>query len=72
MNVVPLQEILTALESGARPAGGVSADSGEIASLGGEHLTGNGGFDFTSIKRIPRSFLRACAGAASRVETFLL
>lgn len=62
MNVVPLQEILTALESGARPAGGVSADSGEIASLGGEHLTGNGGFDFTSIKRIPRSFFESMRG----------
>lgn len=56
MTLVPLADVVTSLESGTRPRGGVSADSGEIPSLGGEHLTEDGGFDFESIKRIPRAF----------------
>lgn len=56
MNLVPLEEVLLSLESGVRPKGGVSADSGEIPSIGGEHLTADGGFDFSNIKRIPESF----------------
>ena len=55
---VPLENVLLSLESGSRPKGGVSADSGDIPSIGGEHLTDNGSFDFTNIKRIPISFLK--------------
>lgn len=62
MNGVSLDTILISLESGARPKGGVSADSGEIPSLGGEHVDPGGGFDFTNIKRIPRSFFEAMRG----------
>jgi type I restriction enzyme, S subunit len=59
MIVLPLQDVLESLEAGARPSGGVSADSGEIVSVGGEHLDSAGGFDFTSIKRIPREFFHS-------------
>ena len=62
MKVAPLETVLLSLESGARPKGGVSADSGEIPSLGGEHVNSDGGFDFTSIKRIPRSFFATMRG----------
>lgn len=62
MNVVPLREVLASLESGARPAGGAFADSGDIASLGGEHLDSEGGFDFTRLKRIPRGFFESMRG----------
>lgn len=62
MSVVSLQQVLASLESGARPPGGISADSGEIVSLGGEHLDSDGGFDFTNIKRIPRSFFEKMRG----------
>ena len=62
MNLSPLETVLVSLESGARPAGGASVDSGEIASLGGEHLNSDGGFDFTSIKRIPRNFFESLRG----------
>ena len=55
---VPLKTVLLSLESGARPKGGVSADSGDIPSIGGEHLTDIGNFDFTNIKRIPVSFFK--------------
>jgi len=62
MNLVPLNDILASLESGARPHGGASADSGEIPSLGGEHLNSDGGFDFTNVKRIPRAFFDSMRG----------
>jgi type I restriction enzyme, S subunit len=62
MSLVALEDVLESLESGARPAGGVSADSGEIPSLGGEHLSADGGFDFTSVKRIPRNFFESIRG----------
>ncbi len=62
MNIAPLESVLLSLESGARPKGGVSADSGEIPSLGGEHVNSEGGFDFTNIKRIPRSFFETMRG----------
>jgi type I restriction enzyme S subunit len=62
VNVAPLESVLSSLESGARPKGGVSADSGQIPSVGGEHLNFDGGFDFTNIKRIPRSFFETMKG----------
>lgn len=58
MSKVSLEAVLLSLESGARPKGGVSADSGEIPSIGGEHLTDDGNFDFSNIKRIPISFYK--------------
>jgi Restriction endonuclease S subunits len=58
VNNVPLEAVLLSLESGARPKGGVSADSGDIPSIGGEHLTDDGNFDFSNIKRIPISFYK--------------
>lgn len=53
---VRLIDLLESLESGRRPAGGVSADTGEIPSLGAEHLDDDGGFNFVSVKRIPIEF----------------
>ncbi|MHC1754116.1 MAG: restriction endonuclease subunit S [Methanosarcina sp.] len=58
MNNVPLEAVILSLESGARPKGGASADSGEIPSIGGEHLTDDGNFYFSNIKRIPISFFK--------------
>jgi type I restriction enzyme, S subunit len=58
----PLDSVLASLTSGGRPKGGVSAHSGEITSIGGEHLTADGRFDFTNIKRIPRSFFAQMRG----------
>jgi len=72
MSFVSLGSILASLESGARPPGGVSADSGEIPSLGGEHLTEDGGFDFTSIKRIPRAFFETMKGGRIAARDILV
>jgi type I restriction enzyme S subunit len=51
-----LSDLVKSLESGARPKGGVTSDTGEIPSVGGEHLNEDGGFRFENLKRIPRSF----------------
>lgn len=56
MKFVPLEVLVKSMDSGARPKGGVTASSGTIPSLGGEHLSDDGGFDFTSIKFIEHDF----------------
>ena len=40
----------------ARPKGGVKNGGGEIPSLGAEHLSDNGGFNFAKLKQVSRSF----------------
>jgi type I restriction enzyme S subunit len=44
------------LESGSRPKGGVGALTSGVPSLGGEHLTKDGGFDFSEIKYVSEEF----------------
>ncbi|CAH8190830.1 restriction endonuclease subunit S [Vibrio vulnificus] len=51
-----LESIVTELESGKRPKGGVSSSTGTIPSLGGEHLDKNGGFKFDKLKFIDEAF----------------
>lgn len=51
-----LDNLLTALESGSRPRGGVKGICSGVPSLGGEHLTYKGGFDFSSIRYVPEEF----------------
>ena len=52
----PLGDLLVALESGSRPRGGVKGIASGVPSLGGEHLTYDGGFDFAKIKYVPPDF----------------
>lgn len=56
MTVVSLSEVVSSLESGSRPKGGIVDGVGDIPSLGAEHLDGQGGFKFLKLKLIPRSF----------------
>lgn len=56
MNTVSLSSIIKTLETGARPKGGVSSLDSGIPSLGGEHLTNTGDFDFSKEKYIPEDF----------------
>jgi len=49
-----LGEVINTIESGKRPKGG--AASAGIPSLGVEHITQEGGFDFSELKFIPESF----------------
>ena len=54
-SIVPLAEIVKELENGSRPEGGVD-DSGDVFSVGGEHLNDFGNFDFSSVKLISHAF----------------
>ena len=51
-----LAELLTAVESGSRPRGGVRGIREGIPSVGGEHLKYDGTFDFRSVKYVPKEF----------------
>jgi len=51
-----LVSVVSLLESGSRPKGGVSTDSGEIPSLGGENILRSGGVTLEGVKRVPRKF----------------
>ena len=51
-----LASLVSVLESGSRPKGGVSAESGDIPSLGGENILRSGGVTLDGVKRVPRKF----------------
>lgn len=53
---VQLMELLDALETGSRPKGGVQGILEGIPSIGGEHLSSDGGFKFDNIKYVPLMF----------------
>ncbi|KPF99702.1 hypothetical protein IP86_08695 [Rhodopseudomonas sp. AAP120] len=59
---VALGQLVAELESGARPKGGASADTGEVMSLGAEHLADDGSFSFKNPKRIPKEFYEKLPG----------
>lgn len=52
----PLNELLSVLETGARPKGGVDQYKTGVPSLGGEHLTADGKFFLRNLKFIPEDF----------------
>lgn len=54
MEKVKLGDITSKLESGGRPKGGATKDG--VFSIGGEHLTNNGGFDFSVGKYVPKDY----------------
>src|SRR5690242_8432082 len=54
---VKLSEVLTAVESGARPKGGVTGE-GDVPSIGGEHISPDGLLNLSAIKRITWPFYR--------------
>jgi type I restriction enzyme, S subunit len=58
-STVCLGEILETLETGSRPKGGVSAIANGIPSIGGEHITRDGGFSWDSPKHVSREFFHA-------------
>ncbi len=51
-----LNEIVQELESGGRPRGGVRGITSGVPSIGGEHLSDDGGFNFDSVRFVPKSF----------------
>ena len=61
-----LAELLTTLESGSRPRGGVRGIAEGVPSIGGEHLNYTGGFNFDSVKYVPKDF--AATMSKGRIE----
>lgn len=51
-----LGEVLSSLESGIRPKGGVKSFDAGVPSIGAENINGLGRYDFSKEKYIPRSF----------------
>jgi type I restriction enzyme, S subunit len=51
-----LSNLIAIIESGGRPKGGVSENSGDIPSLGGENIIQAGGVDVKQVKKIPLSY----------------
>ena len=51
-----ISDIISTLESGKRPKGGVRKISDGIPSIGGEHLKYDGKFNFVNIKFVPKDF----------------
>lgn len=51
-----LASVVSEMQSGSRPKGGASTDSGEIPSLGGENILREGGVTLEGVKRVPRKF----------------
>lgn len=56
MNTVCLAKLIEELESGSRPKGGIKEGVGEVISVGAEHLSDTGGFNFKNTKRIPQAY----------------
>ena len=50
---VDLSELIEVIESGGRPHGGATQDSGEIPSLGGENIRMSGGLEIDEVKKVP-------------------
>jgi type I restriction enzyme, S subunit len=51
-----LGDVLTTLETGSRPPGGVAAFTEGVPSVGAESIKRLGVFDYTKLKYVPRSF----------------
>jgi restriction endonuclease S subunit len=58
-----LDSVLSLLESGRRPKGGVKNIPSGIPSIGGEHLDYNGQFKFDKIKFVPLEFYKKMSKA---------
>ena len=69
---IPLSEVIVSLESGARPKGGVTTDSGEIPSLGGEHVASDGSLKLSNVKRISRSFFETLRSGRLQPQDILV
>ncbi|MCD4675919.1 MAG: restriction endonuclease subunit S, partial [Desulfobacula sp.] len=72
MKFCKLSFVVKELESGARPKGGVSSESGTIPSLGAEHLSNDGGFNFHKNKYITALFYDALKSGKIRINDILI
>lgn len=67
-----LDKVVRTLESGSRPKGGVSADGGDIPSVGGENILASGGITLEGVKRVRRAFFDRMTKGHLRPEDILI
>ncbi|OQY97619.1 MAG: hypothetical protein B6D35_14395 [Candidatus Brocadia sp. UTAMX2] len=67
-----LNDLLISLESGSRPKGGVRGIQKGTPSIGGEHLSYDGTFDFSSIKYVPEEFAKNMSKGNIRLNDILI
>jgi len=53
-----LCEVITAIESGGRPTGGATENSGTITSFGGENILKDGGVDYKNVRKISLDYYK--------------
>lgn len=70
---IKLARLLVTLENGSRPAGGVGLINEGVPSLGGEHITYNGKFDFENIKYVSEGFFaRMSRGVIQKFDVLVV
>jgi len=72
MKIVKLAEVVKELESGTRPKGGVSSETGTIPSLGAEHLSEDGRFNFHKNKFITTEFFNSLKSGKIKYNDILI
>jgi type I restriction enzyme S subunit len=72
MKLVKLADVVKELESGSRPKGGVSSETGTIPSLGAEHLSDDGGFKFHKNKFITAEFFKNLTSGKIKCNDILI
>ena len=68
----PLERLIATLESGSRPTGGASIDSGEVFSMGGENILQSGGVTLEGVKRVPVAFFKSMTKGHLRADDVLI
>ncbi len=69
---ISLRDALASLETGSRPKGGVVGFSSGVPSLGGEHLTWDGKFNFRKIKYVPAEFAASMRKGTLKIGDILI
>lgn len=70
-SIKTLSDCLESLESGGRPKGGGTV-SGDIPSIGAEHLNDEGAFNFESMKFIPREYYERMSRGKIKTNDILI
>jgi type I restriction enzyme, S subunit len=67
-----LSSFLDDFQSGSRPPGGVRGIDSGVPSIGGEHLNSLGGFNFESIKYVPKEFAQSMTKGKIKQDDILV
>lgn len=70
--ILKLREVLSTIETGLRPEGGVAGLQEGIPSIGAEHLNDYGGFDFSKMRYIPYNFYANMRRGRIQINDILL